>query len=106
METVAGEWCDHLLTTLWERVGALGTAAADAALRSAISRHEAEVRAWLGGQGLALSRQTIAGYAAVLLAAAQRCNRLLPADPQRYDWSNAEWYEIRLLALCTMARSA
>jgi hypothetical protein len=108
METVAVEWCDHLLATLKSRVGEAGVVAAhaDAGLRAEVARHEAEVRTWLGSQGLAVSRQSIAGYAAVLLTAAQRCGRLLPPDPNRYDWTAAEWYLVRLTALCTMAESA
>jgi hypothetical protein len=99
------EWCDQLLATLGARVGEAGLAAArpDPGLSAEVLRHEAEIRAWLGGQGLAVSRQSVAGYAAVLLAAAQRCGRILPSDPQGYDWSTAEWYLIRLLAICAMA---
>jgi hypothetical protein len=101
------EWCDQLLATLWTRVGDAGTTAArlDAQLSAEILRHGSEVDAWLVDQGLTVSRQTIAGYAAVLLAAAQRCGRLLPPDPHRYDWTGAEWYLVRLLALCTLAES-
>jgi hypothetical protein len=105
METVAAEWCDQLLATLWDRVGGAGLAAArlDAGLSAEIGRHGTEVGAWLDEQGLAVSRQSLAGYAAVLLAAAQRCGRLLPPEPERYDWSTAEWYLVRLVALCTLA---
>jgi hypothetical protein len=105
MDTVAVAWCEQLLATLTSRVGEAGLRAAhaDAGLAAQVTRHEAEVRTWLGAQGLAVSRQSLAGYAAVLLTAAQRCGRLLPPDPQGYAWSDAEWYLIRLLALCTMA---
>ena len=98
------QWCDQLLASL-HRVGDAGldAAAGDGALRASVDRHQEQVRAWLTDQGLAVSRQTIAGYAAVLLVAAQRCGRLLPADPPRYDWSNAEWYLVRLVALCAMS---
>jgi hypothetical protein len=108
METVAVEWCDQLLDTLASRVGEAGLAAAraDAGLGAEVIRHEDEVRAWLGAQGLAVSRQSVAGYAAVLLTAAQCCGRLFPPDPQAYDWSTPEWYLVRLLALCTMAEPA
>ena len=102
------EWCDQLLASLQDRVGDAGLLAAgrDGALGSSVDVHKEQVRAWLTGQGLAVSRQSIAGYAAVLLAAAQRCGRQLPADPQRYDWSGAEWYLIRLIALSAMAVEA
>jgi hypothetical protein len=105
METVAVEWCDQLLATLTSRVGASGLAAAslDPGLRAELARHESEVRDWMGGQGLAVSRQSVSGYAAVLLAAAQRCGRLLPPDPQADDWADPEWYLVRLVALCAMA---
>lgn len=105
METVTLDWCDQLLTTLWQRVGEAGTTAAagDAGLAVAVAEHRTQVRAWLGRQGLAVSRQSVAGYAAVLLAAAQRCGRALPPDPRRCDWQDPEWYLVRLLALCTMA---
>ncbi len=108
METVAAEWCEQLLATLSTRVGGGGRAAArlDAGLRANVGRHETEVRAWFHSQALTVSRQSIAGYAAVLLAAAQRCGRVLPPDPEGHDWARAEWYLVRLLALCTMAAAA
>jgi hypothetical protein len=108
METVAAEWCEQLLATLSTRVGEAGLAATrlDARLRTDVGRHEAEVRAWFDGQAVTVSRQSIAGYAAVLLAAAQRCGRLLPPDPASHDWASAEWYLLRLLALCSMAAAA
>jgi hypothetical protein len=102
------EWCDHLLASLQDRVGDAGLLAAgrDHALGVSVDQHQHQVRAWLTARGLAVSRQSIAGYAAVLLAAAQRCGRRLPADPQRFDWSGAEWYLVRLLALLAMAAEA
>jgi hypothetical protein len=106
MGTATIAWSDRLLATVWDGVAESGTtaAAADPDLRAAVARHETEIRAWLRGQGLAVTRQSIAGYAAVLLAAASRCGRRLPTDPQRYDWGDAEWYIVRLVALCAMAR--
>lgn len=106
METVAVEWCDQLLATLWHRIGRAGLDAAtlDTGLAAQLFVHEREVRTWLGGQGLAVSPPSIAGYAAVLLTAAQRCGRRLPAT-EGYDWSDAEWYMVRLLALCAMTRA-
>jgi hypothetical protein len=108
METVVAEWCEQLLATLSTRVGEAGLAAArlDAGLRAEVGRHEDDVRAWFDSRALAVSRQSIAGYAAVLLAAAQRCGRLLPPDPGGHDWASAEWYLVRLLALCSMAAAA
>ena len=105
MDTVAAEWCDTLLDTLWSRVGEAGLRASrlDAGLGAQVARHEAEVGAWFDAQGLAVSRQSVAGYAAVLLAAAQRCGRLLPPDPHGYNWATAEWYLVRLVALGSMA---
>jgi hypothetical protein len=108
METVAADWCEQLLATLSSRVGEAGLAAArfDAGLRTDVGRHEAEVRAWFDSQAVTVSRQSLAGYAAVLLAAAQRCGRHLPRDPEGHDWASAEWYLVRLLALCSMAAAA
>ena len=104
METLAVEWCDQLLTTLWHRIGQAGLDAAtlDTVLAAELVRHEAEIRSWLQAQGLAVSRPSIAGYAAVLLTAAQRCGRRIPPAAD-HDWSNAEWYVVRLLALSAMA---
>lgn len=106
METVAVEWCDRLLTTMWQRLGRPGLAAAasDPGLAVELIRHESEVRSWLAGQGLAVSRPSIAGYTAVLLAAAQGCGRRLP-PAEGHDWSDPEWYLLRLLALCVMSRA-
>jgi hypothetical protein len=108
METLAVEWCDQLLATLTSRVGAGGLSAAslDPDLRAEVARHESEVGHWMTGQGLAVSRQSIAGYAAVLLVAAQRCGKLLPPNPQTTDWADPEWYLVRLVALCAMAADA
>ena len=102
------EWCDELISSLQERIGDAGLRAAerDGALGASVALHTDQIRAWLTGQCLAVSRQSIAGYAAVLLTAAQICGRRLPTEPHRHDWSAAEWYLIRLIALCAMAAEA
>ncbi|HET9516774.1 MAG TPA: DUF6401 family natural product biosynthesis protein [Actinoplanes sp.] len=108
MDTVAVEWSDQLIDTLDTRIGAAGRAAArrDGGLRAELARHQSEINDWLDDQGLAVTRASIAGYSAVLLAAAQRCGRWLPDDADGYDWCDPEWFLVRLVALCLMAESA
>lgn len=92
------------LDELQRRVGTAGLDAArhHPALLAAVSQHGAAVRDWLTAQGLDVRRPALAGYAAVLLLAAQRCGRLLPREPGAVDWPEAEWYLLRLLGVCAL----
>jgi Family of unknown function (DUF6401) len=86
---------------LWEGLGASGWAAAQAspALSAMVDQHSAAVRdalsiAGVGGIGVA----ALAGYARGLVEVAGSPH---PAD---VDWSRPGWRELRLTAVCTLAR--
>jgi hypothetical protein len=93
------------LDQLYSRVGADGLAAArrDPHLRAALRWHAEAVRATIASFGLPVDGASLTGYGSVLLIAAQRCGRLLPADPAGHDWTSAEWYLVRLVAVCELA---
>jgi hypothetical protein len=45
---------------------------------------------------------SLAGYGSSVAAAASRMGRELP-DPQTMDWSKASWFQLRLMAVCSLA---
>jgi hypothetical protein len=98
-------WAAAFLDELMARVGVDGLVAAlrSPALMATVDFNAAQVRESLAGRGLGLGREALAGYGAVLLTAAQYCGRLLPADPGAFDWDSAEWYLLRLVAVCALA---
>lgn len=93
------------LDGLQQRVGAAGLPAAgrDPALAMVLGEHATAVSDWLARNGLAGNRTALGGYGEAVLIAAQRCGRVLPRDPAGLDWSRAEWYLLRLLAVCALA---
>jgi Family of unknown function (DUF6401) len=100
----------EILDELMARLGVDGLVAVlnSPSLRLSVDDHAAEVRAALAERGLTGSVQGLAGYATLLVRAAHDCGRELPADPAGYDWDaaqwcSADWYLVRLLAVCALA---
>jgi hypothetical protein len=85
------------------RVGVDGLLAAmgSPGLMAAVDQHAAAVRQSLAGSRLAISAVSLAGYGSSV-AAASRMGRELP-DPETMDWSNASWFQLRLMAVCSLA---
>ncbi|MGC9664993.1 DUF6401 family natural product biosynthesis protein [Planosporangium sp. 12N6] len=91
-ELMARVGVDGLVATL--RSPSLGTAVAD---------HAAVVRDNVALDATGIEPVELADYAAVVLADAQRAAHLLPTDPGAVDWERADWYLLRLLAVCAVA---
>jgi hypothetical protein len=103
--TAAGAGALEFLDELMAAAGVDGLVAAltSPSLRRSVDDHAAQVRTLLAARGLDVSAGALAGYASLVLIAAQDCGRRLPADPGGYDWESAEWYLVRLLAVCALA---
>ncbi|GII25908.1 DUF6401 family natural product biosynthesis protein [Planosporangium mesophilum] len=92
---------DHLMA----RVGVDGLVAAlrYPELMTLVNLHEAEVRDSVALDAVGVEPVALADYAAVILGDAMRTGRLLPADPGEVDWLDADWYLLRLVAVCAVA---
>jgi hypothetical protein len=92
---------DHLMA----RVGVDGLVAALRCpeLMTLVTLHVAEVRACVALDAIGVEPVGLADYAAVILADGLRTGRLLPTDPGEVDWRQAEWYMLRLVAVCAVA---
>jgi hypothetical protein len=88
---------EEFLEALMARVGVDGLLAAmgSPGLMAAVDQHAAAVRQSLAGSRLAISAVSVA-------AAASRMGRELP-DPETMDWSKASWFQLRLMAVCSLA---
>jgi hypothetical protein len=83
-------------------IDGLVAAMATPGLMAAIDQHAAAVRESLASNGLTISPVPLAGYASSVAAAATRMGRELP-DPATVDWSRANWFQLRLAAVCALA---
>jgi hypothetical protein len=89
---------------IWLGEPGLNAAARSAGLMALIDQHAASVRDALGDPADGPSAVSLAGYAAgVRDALIETKWRLSPVSEQ--DWSVPEWPTIRLLAICSLARS-
>ncbi len=97
----------HLLDTLMARIGVDGLVAAmrNPGLSAALDQHCAALRDSLAAAGREADAISLASYAASVLSVAKRCGRKPPRRPIT-DWSTAEWYLVRMLAVCAMAEAA
>jgi hypothetical protein len=95
---------EEFLEALMARVGVDGLLAAmgSPGLMAAVDQHAAAVRQSLAGSRLAISAVSLAGYGSSVAAAASRMGRELP-DPETMDWSKASWFQLRLMAVCSLA---
>lgn len=93
------------LAVLTASVGTAGLAAAAArpGLLALVDQHAAAVRDSLHGDRRPLSVAALAGYAEGVRAAAQEHGWQPPVDGP--DWSEPDWLQVRLLAVCALARS-
>ena len=96
-----------VLDDLMARVGVDGLTAAYAnpALLAAVDQHGAAIREAVRRSGRALEAESLAGYATSIAAAVLRMGRELPepGEAAEFEWANAEWHIIRLVAVCAIA---
>jgi hypothetical protein len=92
---------DHLMA----RVGVDGLIAALRCpeLMTVVNLHASEVRDSVALDGINVEPVALADYAAEILADGMRAGRLLPIEPGEVDWREAEWYLLRLVAVCAVA---
>jgi hypothetical protein len=93
-----------VLDDMMAKVGVDGLAAALTVpgLMAAVDQHAAAVRESLAASGLEITAAPLAGYATSVAAAAVRMGRELP-DPAAVDWTRADWFQLRLMAVCALA---
>ena len=85
---------------IWLGEPGLAAAGQRAGLMALIDQHAAAVRDALGDPSDGLSAVSLAGYAVTVQATT--ANGTAVADQ---DWSRPEWPTVRLLAICSVARS-
>ncbi|NJC73190.1 hypothetical protein HC031_26230 [Planosporangium thailandense] len=97
----ARRFLDHLMA----RVGVDGLVAAlrHPELLTLVRLHAAEVRDSVAFDAVTVEPVALADYAAEILADGMRTGRLLPTEPGEVDWREAEWYLLRLVAVCAVA---
>jgi Family of unknown function (DUF6401) len=74
-------------------------------LLAAVDQHATDIQHSLAAAGRPVNAASLAGYAKSVLAVAHRCGRTLP-DPSTLNWARAEWYILRLVAVCSLADEA
>jgi len=89
---------------IWLGEPGLAAAGQRAGLMALIDQHAAAVRDALGDPSDGLSAVSLAGYAAGVRDALIEAEWRLPAVAEQ-DWSRPEWPTVRLLAICSIARS-
>jgi hypothetical protein len=95
---------EAVLEGIMARVGAAGLAATvrTPGLMAAVDQHAAAVRESLAANDLPIAAVPLAGYGSSVVAAAGRMGWTLPA-PTSMDWSRANWFQLRLMAVCALA---
>jgi hypothetical protein len=95
------------LDQVMARVGVDGLVASlrSPGLLAVVDQHAAAVRESLAAAGRFVDPPSLAGYARSVLAVAERHGRELP-DGADLDWSKAEWFVLRLVAVCSLADQA
>jgi hypothetical protein len=95
---------DAVLQALLTQIGADGLSAAKRipAVMAAVDQHAAAVRDSLTAKSLTLTAVPLASYGSSVVAAAARMGQQ-PKDPAGIDWSRADWFQLRLTAVCALA---
>jgi hypothetical protein len=95
---------EAFLEEIMAKVGVDGLVAAMGrpGLMAVVDQHAAAIRDSLASSGLKLEAGPLAGYASSVAAAAVRMGRELP-EPATMDWSKASWFQLRLMAVCSLA---
>lgn len=98
----------RFLDYLMARVGVDGLVAAlrHPELMTLVRLHAGEVRDSVAFDAVTVEPVALADYAAEILADAMRAGRLLPTVPGEVDWREAEWFLLRLVAVCAVAEES
>jgi uncharacterized protein DUF6401 len=89
---------------IWLGEPGLAAARESVGLMSLVDQHAAAVRDALGDPAAGLGAVSLAGYAAGVRDALIEADWRVPAVAEQ-DWSKPEWPTVRLLAICSLARS-
>lgn len=89
---------------IWLGEPGLAAAGQRAGLMALIDQHAAVIRDSLGDPGDGISAVSLAGYASGVRDALIEADWRLPAVTDQ-DWSKPEWPTLRLLAICSLART-
>jgi hypothetical protein len=103
--TAAHTDLDQLMAAIG--VDGLVAALSTPGLLAAVDQHAAAIRQSILAADRPLDEVSLAGYARSVLAVATRHGRELPdvATLATMDWSRAEWFILRLVAVCSIAES-
>jgi hypothetical protein len=90
---------------IWLGEHGLAAASQSFGLMATIDQHAASVRDSLGDPAGGISAVALAGYAAGVRDALIEAEWKMP-PVNELDWSALEWPTVRLLAVCSLARSS
>ena len=86
----------------WVGVDGLVAALQTPGLLAVVDQHVASIRESLSGAGCDVDPVSLARYARSVLAVSCR-HGFPPPDATLIDWSDADWYLLRLVAICALA---
>lgn len=110
-EAHASDHTYDVLDDLMARIGVDGLTAAlvHPGLLAEVDQHAAAIREAVRRSGRQVTADTVVSYATSVTAAVRRCGVTLPepgdAAPQHLDWLRADWFLLRLTAVCAIAES-
>lgn len=88
----------------WVGVDGLVAALQTPGLLALVDQHISSIRASLAGAGTEVDAVTLARYAKSVLAVGCR-HHCPPPEVATIDWCAADWYLLRLVAICALADS-
>jgi hypothetical protein len=88
----------------WVGVDGLVAALQNPGLLAVVDQHISSIRESIAGAGCEVDAVSLSRYAKSVLAVAARHGGL-PPDPDAINWRDADWYVMRLVAICALAES-
>lgn len=86
----------------WVGVDGLVAALRSPGLLAVVDQHISSIRESIAGAGCEVDAVSLSRYAKSVLAVASR-HTGPPPDVSSIDWRNADWYLLRLVAICALA---
>jgi hypothetical protein len=86
----------------WVGVDGLVAAIQNPGLLAIVDQHVAAIRGGIAGAGCDIDAISLARYARSVLAVACR-HGFPPPDAAAINWRDADWYLLRLVAICALA---